>query len=501
MREAEPRPQWPSRRTRTRRRRLALVVTAALLLQAQTAAANPWSSPVALPGCGSIGPPLVAFPSAAPTLRSGTGAILWQGNAGACTSALVLAPLSTDDLARSPRVLHTSSGAPVGLSGSLVSATTGRGRIVVAGDVGTVTEGEAGGAFARPQSLGGGPPLAAASSYLGDVALASVVHTHSGASAAITLRIQRHSSDQLIAPRTIHAVGRRISALAVTLDYRGDVLVAWQARMSIYATVLHASGKLDAVQRVGASGPNAQLQALVSDDGRGIVAWASTRHASTSIYLNISAPALRFGPPLRLETFRPPAGVRLTAGSLRLTRLATESVIMAWTGMSDRHLAVRITPVLLGGPRPPATVSDPHTDAVLADLQPGPDGEVLALWTAGARRARSAQIVAARGFVARGGHAAFRPSETIAIATASADPSVAIDPGNDRALVAWRGSAPDHAVLFSARMPGPGMPYKPRRLARAPAQAPAGHRNWLLAVVAALALAAAAALVYLRRRR
>jgi hypothetical protein len=66
----------------------------------------------------------------------------------------------------------------------------------------------------------------------------------------------------------------RIAVAAATRDrYRSDVLIAWQQGGSIYAHMLRDSGRSEPTQRVGASAPDPRLQALVSDDNHGMIAW------------------------------------------------------------------------------------------------------------------------------------------------------------------------------------------------------------------------------------
>ncbi len=90
---------------------------------------------------------------------------------------------------------------------------------------------------------------------------------------------------------------------------------------------------------------------------------------------------MRFGAPRLLERFANPAGLPYPATSPRLVRLSSESVMLAWTGALNGHWVVRTAAIDLNGIGAAAVVSDPHADSLLSDLQPGPDGEALALWS------------------------------------------------------------------------------------------------------------------------
>jgi hypothetical protein len=66
------------------------------------------------------------------------------------------------------------------------------------------------------------------------------------------------------------------SALTGALDYRSDALLVWAASGGVYAReVVAQSGAAGPVSRLGSSPADPELRALVSDDGRAIVAWRS----------------------------------------------------------------------------------------------------------------------------------------------------------------------------------------------------------------------------------
>jgi hypothetical protein len=392
-----------------------------------------------------------------------------------------------------------------------IAAATGTaaGQVVVAGSGasgGALAEGRTPGAFAaRPL---GGPvaPVALSSSYLGDTVLASAVRTR-GTGWAIAVRVQRHYSYVFAPPRLLPAGPAPLSAVAVAMDYRADTLIAWAAGGSVYARELPATGGIGSLQRLGSAGSEPEIGALLSDDGHAIVAWGSQSAAPdggtrTTIELSLceegsTAPGLcsagiveRFPDPPR---FPPPAG------SLRLIRLSSEAVMVAWTGIGAGRYVVRASPVSLRrGAWAPVTISGPGGgDAVLADLVAGPHAEALALWTAAPRTASGVPdpwrraIRAARGHYAGAGEVAFAAPEVLAPAGPAGTPAAAIDPHTGLALAAW---AEGNRITYALRVPGP-----PSTTALAGARgATAG--SFLRALVAALAiLLLAAGAAFLRR--
>ena len=168
---------------------------------------------------------------------------------------------------------------------------------------------------------------------------------------------------------------------------------------------------------------------------------------------------MRFGAPRLLERFDNPAGLPYPATSPRLIRLSSESVMMAWTGAQQGHWVVRAAAIDLNGLRKTSTISDPGSDALLSDLEPGPTGEALALWSEPQRTpdgrldlGRQA-LVAARGIDAYPGRTIFGQPEQIAAAGPNEDATVAFDPASDRALALWRGErgAVQYAIRASSR--------------------------------------------------
>lgn len=476
-----------------------------------TAVAATWSPASTATGCATAALPRIVFPSADPHTASGTGALLWSGDPTGCGAAGVgLAPIDVGDAAGPAQPLRLASASPLG--GLLAASGTGDGRLVLvtAGTPGaaSVLEGRAGAPFNPPSSLPAVPaPLATATSYLGDTALATV----NASSGRIELRLQRHAAAGLSKPLVLSPPRRPVSALAVGLDYRGDALIAWAQDGWIRRRVLRADGRLEAIERIARTPPAPHLQVLISDDNRGILAWTTETSAGAStitrVYLDASLPGVHFGRAHLLEQFRNPPAMHLADGTLRLVRLASEAVMMAWTGIVGGRYVVRAAAVSLGGVQPSTVISDPATDSVLADLATGPHNEGLALWVTAPRPAAGSldpaqvRVMAARGVAVPPGVVAFAPPETVGGPGAIIEPRAAIDPATDTALAVWQSLGPRPGIAYSARR----VPAAPRRSATAPVRAdrPQGSlaAPWLGAPIALLAACGTLAVARGRRRR
>jgi hypothetical protein len=264
--------------------------------------------------------------------------------------------------------------------------------------------------------------------------------------AAIAVRVQRHYLSGFGRTRLVPIARGPVSALVAAMDFRSDVLLAWQQNGAIYAEMLRSSGRSDHVQRLGASASNPQLQALVSDNDHGVVAWASPSGSApasaTRTYIDLSSTGVRFGAPRLLASFADPAGAGSTPGSLALVRLSSENALIAWTDAENGHYVVRSSATALAGTRPATALSDARGQAVLAALAPGPDGEADAFWTSppsGVSNPRAArtQLWGARAFVVPHDRVALRPAQMIASPGELAALSAAVNPGDDRAVVVW----------------------------------------------------------------
>ncbi|HEX4563421.1 MAG TPA: hypothetical protein VH115_03105, partial [Solirubrobacteraceae bacterium] len=482
--------------------------SAALARPARSVAPIEWSAPRDLRGCAAAGPQ-VAFPSEGPFDPTGPGAIAWVRDERACAHGEAA---SAPELLVSPLRLGARVAAaydqPLSYAAapavSVVGASFGRVAVALAPANASevqarpaVLEGRAGGRLVS--ALHGGSGLAIARAYLGDVAVATVKGR------AISVRVQRWFGRGFEGARLISIPAGAVSALTVTLDYRSDVLVAWQQNGFIYAHMLRASGVPQPTQRVGASAPDPQLRALVSDNDRGMLAWSSTEgsgpRARTRIELAFSKQGVRFLAPTPLASFTDPLASGRTPGSLQLVRLSTENVLLAWTVREGGRYVVRAAPAVFAATRRTARLSDPAGDAVLADLATGPAAEAVALWRVrgdGEATSPQEQLWAARVMLARGDRPIASPARMVAPAGPVAQASVGVDPASDRPLAAWRSAGASSRVQFAAGVGAGG--YRPRA-AGPVAPSRGGRTHWLRIVLAAIALALVAiAAVVLRAR-
>ncbi len=574
-------------------------------------AAARWSAPAQPSGCAAALPavagPSVVFPSADPTTRSGPGALLWTaprdcalGASRAATGEGFGAALAVNDLPGGGRALAADAG---GLAEVATAVGTALGQVVAVGPArstaaagggpratptvaggdtvtkqaatgastgvgaGALTEGKIAGAFGAPQPLGGpAAPVAASSAYLGDVAIASPVRTRAGW--AIAVRPQRHYSESPARARLVPVGAGPVEAVAATMDYRAEVLLVWASGGAVHARKLSPAGALGPTQRLGSftvGSPDPELRALLSDDGHSIVAWRNQSVApgtpTTTIELSISGGGLAFGAPQVLERFRDLGGFVPPAGSLRLLRLSSEAVVIAWTGVNADRYVVRASPVSLrrgawapvaissggstdaqaggsidvqaGATRAPASGGQtgsnrtrtskgrtganrsPATDAVLADIAAGPDAEAFAVWRTAPSLANGAPnpqrwaIRAARGHYAGQGEVSFTAPELVAAPGPNGPPAVAVDPASGRALAAWVSLASGGGVgRIEYALRAAGSPSTPAPAASAVGHAmrrATGHGGIALvvglSVLAALALAGAGALLFAVPRR
>jgi len=432
---------------------LSSAVASAPALSGPTSVAG-WSQPATLGGCSGSEAPWVVFPSDRPDHATGSGAIVWSaGRRCPGGERVLVAAIGRGDRPAAGASPRTASGQRIGLVGPLAATGGPYGQIVIAGLTptrrlqGLFTQGAAGGSF-TPAAPTTSPasPTALATAYLGDVALASTIARARGRT-GIRLQVERHHARGFAVRGPVSgAAAGRVQSLRVALDYRSDALAVWWQRGAIYARELPASGPAHAAERLAAAGPDVRTAAVISDDDRAIVAWAEERGSQTSVYVDTSAPGVRFHRPRLLERFSDPAGLRSPSGSPSLIRLSSESVLLAWAGAEAGRWVVRTAPVDLHGVRTVSTIPTPGADALLDALAPGPDGEALALWTepqrtpqGGVDLARQA-IFAARGVDAYPGVSIFGAPEQVAAPGPNSDPTVAFDPDSDRALAVWRGA-------------------------------------------------------------
>lgn len=454
---------------------IVLVVSLALiaLLPASVQRVRLWSHPAVLADCSAPGAPAVLFPSDTPQQDTGPGAVVWS-SAAACGrgSAARIAPLPAgQDLPGAASSPRSGSGRTLALSGPIAAAAAPHGRILLAARAHgasaplLLSEGAARASFATPRSTGGPTtPLALATAYLGDVGLVSPGRASSAGAPPLELRIHRYYQSSFGPPVAISSTpSRLIEGLTLAMDYRSDALVVWEQGGRIYARDMPGSGRSSrAVQRVAAAAPGARIQALLSDDNRAILAWTDTRDGTTSVYAELTARGLQFAAPRLLERFADPHGSPPPGGSLRLVRLASESVMLAWSGAAAGHWVVRSAAVDLHGVGSIATISAPGREALLMDLAAGPDDEAYALWAEpreggdGPKQGDQA-LFAARGIDVHPDRTIFAAPEPISAPGSDGtlgEAAVGVDPDSDRAIAAWRTA--DGAIDYSSRMVGRG---------------------------------------------
>jgi hypothetical protein len=496
------------RRTKPRLK-LALASAAALAaLAADGAVAHAapgavWAPPATLAGCARSAPAL-AFPSDAPARQTGPGAIAWLASAG-CTEGgapeLELSPLGlgakpgpTIALRLGGSVQTDAAAAP-----AVVGAPFGEVAVLAPGPGGArqLLLGRAGGELRRAVTLPGGGQAALTRAYLGDVAAAVAAR---GRIRIALVRWFRHEAG----PTVAFGIGPApVTALALAMDYRSEVLVVWQQAGSSYARLVRNTGAVGPLQRVGPAAPRPALQAMLSDNGHGMVAWATaagsgTGARETAVKIAFTDAHTRFDALRTVATFPDPAAFARRDGALALVRLADENVLLAWTAREGGHYRVLAGPAVFAGVRPPRTLSASGTDARLEALAPGADGEALAVWDAGAGT-QSCKLLTAPGDVVLPCTAQQVPG-----ASAAGVDAAAVEPAADRPALAWLDRAPAPArVSYVAGSPLLAYPARGYAPAAQVAARSGGGVHWLriTAAVAAGLLACAAVVVLARRRR
>jgi hypothetical protein len=270
-------------------------------------------------------------------------------------------------------------------------------------------------------------------------------------------RFFAHGFVRTVSGRT--ATTAPMHTLTLAMDFRSEVLAVWQQGAAIYARLVPNRGAPRSIQRLASVGSHVQIADVLSDDERGIVAWSEQRGEQTSVYIDRSAPGVRFTTPQLLGRFPDPDGLPAPSASPALVRLSSESVMLAWAGAAAGRWVVHTAPIDLNGVGDAGTIAASGTDALLAHLAAGPAGDAIVLWTepsptaAGPPDMARQAIFAARGFDDDGANALFGAPEQVAPPAPVSDATVAIDPDSDRAIVVWRGEA--DAVEYSLRAAEP----------------------------------------------
>jgi len=423
-----------------------------------------WSAPVALSSCPVSGAPRVVFPSDAPDHSTGLGAVVWAAGARCPIGAgAKIDPVGPDTVPEPPRSPPSSGGRPLRPAAPLSVATAPHGLIAIAGtdplesSRGLLIQGRAAGRFSTVKTGGGLSRQAALSTaYLGDLGL--LAGAGANASTGLVVEVERWFARRAGRRALIgQAAGGRPVMLA--MDYRSDTLAVWSRNGGLYARDLPASGVEHRSQRLGPAGSEPHVAALLSDDNRAIVLWSVSGPSGTRVFLDYSAPGVRFGAPRLLESFADPGGVASPAGSPQLVRLSSESVMAAWNGASGGHWVLRTAPIDQRGMQSVSTIAAPAGEALLSALAPGPRNEAVMLWTepeltpSGAPDLSRRRLMAARGSEFAPGATRFGGPELVAPPGPVSGATLAVDPESDRALAVWVG---EHGSLhYSVRPSAP----------------------------------------------
>ena len=424
---------------------------------------------------------------------------MWLGPSHGCAPqgalGLGLSRLDLDLHAEGPRPAPLAASAGGAVTPPLaVGAGFGEIAVLAPGSGGAhqVLAGRAGARLKRELRLPGGGPAALARAYLGDVAAAAA----GGGRIRLALRrYLRHG----FRPRASFGVGRApVTALALALDYRSEVLVAWEQSGTVYARLMRNWGRLEPIQRLGTSEARPALQAMLSDNGHAMVAWATgvDRGRTTTLQIALSDAHTRFGePPRRIAAFEDPAGIARRPASFGLVRLAGENVLLAWTVREGGRYRVLGAPAVFAGVRPSQALSPAGRDATLDALVPGPANEALAAWKDAGDATGVCSVV-----IGTGDRVLPCTVQDLPEVRSTAPIAAAVDPGSDRPVLAWRGGDSTVSYLTGS----PLRDYRAHGYAPAAGVKAAGGVHWLritAVVVAAGAACAAVALLARRRRR
>jgi hypothetical protein len=445
-------------------------LTLAALAAAVAASATPWSTPAVLSPCRAAGAPQVVFPSDSPSDATGAGAVVWRAAAGcAGGEGARVAGVGAGDVPGASAVVRNAVGRALAAHGPLLASGAPHGQIVIAGSAtgggtaGPLIQGVAGGPFTALEPEGtSAAPLALARAYLGDVALASApTHARPGggrvsASGGFAVHVERFYAHRFGREVSVPSAGSApVRELTLAMDYRSEVLAVWVQGGAIYARLLPNEGAARPLQRLARVGESAHVAALLSDDGRAIVAWSERHGEQTSVYIDRSGAGVRFRAAQLLESFSDPDGLDAPAASPSLVRLSSESVMLAWAGAEASHWVVRTAPVYMGGVGVVGTIAAPGADVLLDCLAAGPAADALLLWTQPAPSAGAPpdlerqSIFAATGFDAGDQRTVFGAPQLVAAPAAVDDLSGAFDPASDRPVAVWQGQ--DGRIEYSVR--------------------------------------------------
>lgn len=324
----------------------------------------------------------------------------------------------------------------------LVAGQSARGRPAYA-------EGPFGRELGAPRGLGiaHGTVDAVAASRNGRIAVVTLACPEADDCRRPSVVLSLRVGSRFRAPVTLARVAR-YTATAVSVNDTGVAVVAWASDGSVFARIVDPRGPhgvLEPPARLGPMSGNQSLQALMTNGGSAVVAWASQRvsegdpigPARIRVAQTARAPRRHFRPAHLLEGFsfaqtgfylqayRPARAVMLTQ-SFPCCRVGGPVLTVAWTGFEAGHFAVHAARLTAAGPRPRTTVSTGPADAFLADLSA--DGSfVRALWGSAPRLpggpdVAHMQLFSARAAKAGGPDPAFGAAEPVSDIDANAIP-------------------------------------------------------------------------------
>ncbi|HEX2105236.1 MAG TPA: hypothetical protein VHF51_16410 [Solirubrobacteraceae bacterium] len=442
-----------------RRLAAATALTAVLLGAPAAAAAAPWGPPQVPPGS----------PASAPALTFGSpgvGVLVGQAGDGGTVGAqsttnldtfLPFRPLTAADFPLTDDVATYATTRLVGL-GTRIGHPTDRAGLVF-GQVGTkLTDVRLVGPTDRA-----GRARALDVNDRGDTAATyGVCANRACVLQALYLVVRRAGRSPGGLIRIDNRAVRQLST--VTVNQRGDVLVAWQADRGVYARIRTAGGTLYRTQRLGNPGqPVNAISAVLTANRAAAVAWEAQSAsegvpgspATVDAAFKAAGARHRFHSAQRLATV--PAlrtGHYVAERRVRVVEAADGAIHAAWTSYVNGRFVVQTG--TLRGFRFGAvqTVSDPAMDAVLADLDAGPSAELAIAFRTGVAGADPGTGPAGlRAALRAPGAAAFGPAETILEnADTPVEATLRFDPATARPVAAWR-SLRANAITTSAREP------------------------------------------------
>jgi hypothetical protein len=284
----------------------------------------------------------------------------------------------------------------------------------------------------------------------GDLAVAApVILAHHTTPTELVLAVKRPAGE--FGPAiVVSATGASVTAYDLVIDPHGDVLVTWQRGSSLYARWRRATGSMTATQRLGASQSQPLLTSAASTSLRGVVLWQSqavdyANNPKTAESANIVRAAVastdgRFQASRTIDSY--PDRLPVLAGCNALTSTnpplsasidANGNGLLAWTGRTGGHFAVRYAALSSSGAATAATIAVPGIDLCLGGAAtPGAAASTLLAYAPGSE-ANPAPVIAATQTTPGG---PFSATQQIGVDEGPAE--LALDPANDTLVAIWQ---------------------------------------------------------------